>query len=67
MNHGRPLMSLRWAYQANVMNTFEQISRSVVWSRTGMCQGPFDCDQTAYNTRPSRRAACSTVPGIAER
>ena len=25
-----------WAYHANVMNTFEQMSRSVVWSRTGM-------------------------------
>jgi hypothetical protein len=27
---------LRWAYHANVMNTFEQIRSSVVWSRTGM-------------------------------
>jgi len=36
MSHGLPPMSLRWAYHANVMNTFEQISSSVVWSRTGM-------------------------------
>jgi hypothetical protein len=30
MNHGLPLRSLRCAYQANVMKTFEQIKRSVV-------------------------------------
>ena len=29
-------MSFKWAYHAKVMNTFEQISRSVVWSSTGM-------------------------------
>jgi len=51
MNHGRPLMSLRWAYQANVMNTFEQITRSVAWSRTGMVSQESRCLQRTYRQR----------------
>src|ERR1035437_3655684 len=34
--HAFPRRSLKWAYHANVMNTFEQVSRPVVNNRTRM-------------------------------
>src|SRR5262245_13278484 len=38
-SQGRPLRFRRWAYQANVMNTFESTRSSVVWNTTSVIGG----------------------------